>query len=153
LLLAPWGLDLARRAWRRRDATALAVIVAPPCAAIVHALYVVRVGGDFMHGRLLLPDLFAFLLPVATVYVKPGTAARWRALGLAALAGWALLCALFLRVPYPGAIGPWAIADERGFYARYRSDRHLIELSDYAGLAWMDLGFSMQHREGVLVID
>src|SRR5699024_6142371 len=33
--------------------------------AVVMLLYVTRVGGDFMHGRVLLPSLFLLLLPVS----------------------------------------------------------------------------------------
>jgi arabinofuranosyltransferase len=36
-------------------------------AALLHALYIVRLGGDFMHGRFLLPALFAFIAPVAVL--------------------------------------------------------------------------------------
>ncbi|MBS1838665.1 MAG: hypothetical protein JST64_13315, partial [Actinobacteria bacterium] len=35
--------------------------------AAVHAAWVVRVGGDFMHARLLLPDVLLCLLPVAAI--------------------------------------------------------------------------------------
>jgi arabinofuranosyltransferase len=34
---------------------------------LLHALYTIRVGGDFMHARLLLPTLFALVAPVAVV--------------------------------------------------------------------------------------
>src|SRR5699024_2752372 len=40
-----------------------AVIVMVGCA-LLHIVYVLRVGGDFMHGRMLLLPLFALLLPV-----------------------------------------------------------------------------------------
>ena len=33
-------------------------------AASLHVLYIIRVGGDFMHGRMLLLPLFALLLPL-----------------------------------------------------------------------------------------
>ena len=35
--------------------------------AIVHTLYVVKIGGDFMHGRMWLLPLFAFLMPIGVV--------------------------------------------------------------------------------------
>lgn len=38
--------------------------------ALVHFLYVIRVGGDFMHGRMLLLPLFAILLPVSVVPIS-----------------------------------------------------------------------------------
>ena len=36
-------------------------------AALLHGLFLVRVGGGFMHGRLLLPTLFGLLLPVSAL--------------------------------------------------------------------------------------
>ncbi|MDU7512716.1 MAG: hypothetical protein E7K57_08590, partial [Corynebacterium sp.] len=38
--------------------------------ALIHTLYVLRVGGDFMHGRMLLLPLFAALLPIFVVSVR-----------------------------------------------------------------------------------
>jgi len=34
-------------------------------AALVHALYITAIGGDYMHGRLLLPAFFALALPAS----------------------------------------------------------------------------------------
>ena len=54
-----WALRLSSR-------EKLVAAVAVGCGAL-HLLYVVRVGGDFMHGRMVLLPLFALLLPVAAV--------------------------------------------------------------------------------------
>lgn len=48
----------------RTPGTATALIL---LAAALHTTYVLRVGGDFMHGRMLLLPLFAALLPVLVV--------------------------------------------------------------------------------------
>ncbi|MFE5332680.1 hypothetical protein ACFRCG_40500 [Embleya sp. NPDC056575] len=82
----------------------------PVLCGLATLLYVVRVGGDFMHARMLLPGLFLLLLPILMV-----PASRLAIPAVAALAAWALLCASALRVPYD-RIGPAGIADERGFY-------------------------------------
>ena len=58
---------------------------------VVHATYVVRVGGDFMHARLLLPSLFALCVPVAVVPL-----ARRHLVALAVVP-WALVCGIWLR--------------------------------------------------------
>src|SRR5207253_2837759 len=52
---------LVARGERRQVALAVA------CAAggLVHLLYVARVGGDFMHARMVLPGLTAIVAPVA----------------------------------------------------------------------------------------
>lgn len=48
----------------QRPATAITILVV---CALLHFIYVIRVGGDFMHGRMLLIPLFAILLPVSLV--------------------------------------------------------------------------------------
>jgi arabinofuranosyltransferase len=55
------ALKQAQR-WR-----ALLVVASFALGAVVDAVYIVRVGGDFMYARLLLPSLFAFVAPVAVV--------------------------------------------------------------------------------------
>ena len=58
---------------------------------ILHVVYIVRVGGDFMHARLLLPGFVAFAAPVAVVPLR----ARY---ALAALVlPWALVCLGWFR--------------------------------------------------------
>ncbi|MBZ8176646.1 hypothetical protein GSS88_02385 [Corynebacterium sp. 3HC-13] len=47
------------------------------CSAL-HVLYVIRVGGDFMHGRMLLIPLFAALLPIMVLPVVPLSASSRR---------------------------------------------------------------------------
>ncbi|WP_406289729.1 hypothetical protein [Embleya sp. NBC_00896] len=97
------GID--RAGWAR-----ITVYAVPVLCGIAMQLYVVRVGGDFMHGRMLLPGLFMLLLPILLVPVN-----RIALPAAAVLIGWALVCAIAFRVPYTG-IGPRAIADERAFY-------------------------------------
>lgn len=58
-------------------------------AAIAHALYVLRLGGDFMHARMLLIPLFAILLPVMLVRVDSLT----RAAAAAGVTAWAVTVA------------------------------------------------------------
>jgi arabinofuranosyltransferase len=118
LVLAPAVLR-AWRSGRRRVAVGLAAL---PVGGLLDGVYVVRVGGDYMHGRLLLPALFALLVPVAaaplpalrTVRALPrpriegrGLASRLRS--AEALAGgaavatlvWAVVCAASLRPGTP----------------------------------------------------
>lgn len=95
LLFVPAALILlaiapqVRRLPRRR----LVAIAVLPVAALVHVVVVIRVGGDYIHGRLLLPSLFALVAPVAMVPIRRNLAA----VPVLALAVWAALCAGFLR--------------------------------------------------------
>ena len=71
------GVPFVVRAWRAGDRRGLVALGALPLLGLADGLYVVRLGGDYMHGRLLLPALFALLTPLAAV---PVTRTR-RALG------------------------------------------------------------------------
>ncbi|HEX5947048.1 MAG TPA: hypothetical protein VFY82_12255, partial [Acidimicrobiales bacterium] len=66
------------RAWRAADRRGLVALGALPLLGAADAVYVVRVGGDYMHGRMLLPALFALVAPVAAVPVTR-VAGIWRA--------------------------------------------------------------------------
>jgi arabinofuranosyltransferase len=76
------------RARHRRRAAVVATFVA--CGAM-NVLYVVAVGGDYHHGRMFLPPLFALCAPVAVV-----PAARRQVVGLV-VAAWALAAVVCLR--------------------------------------------------------
>ena len=78
----------ATRRTRATHATATYLVV-----ALLDAAYVVYVGGDYLHARLLLPAFFAFCAPVATV---PATR---RHLGALILAPWVAVAVLSLRPP------------------------------------------------------
>ncbi|HEX4824251.1 MAG TPA: hypothetical protein VFV19_08040 [Candidatus Polarisedimenticolaceae bacterium] len=97
-------------------------------AASLHALFVVRVGGDFMHARMLLIPLFCALLPAAAVRVSGK-----RVIAAAAVVLWAVVCAAALRVSYPGKIGGEGIADERGYYVNTTHRANPVEADDYLG--------------------
>jgi arabinofuranosyltransferase len=131
-LLWLWARDW--RADRRGGRRALAFVAAAPVfAAAVHALFVVKVGGDFMHARLLLPSLFAVLMPVAVVAMP---ARRAGAVLAGAVVVWALVCAVALRVSYSdvevGEVPPGEIVDERSYYAKLAGGvRNPVEVEDY----------------------
>ncbi|MGC0420460.1 hypothetical protein [Embleya sp. AB8] len=105
---APNGLHpraIDRAAWTR-----ITVFAVPTLCGSAMLLYVIRVGGDFMHARMLLPGLFVLLLPILLI-----PANRLAVPAVTALTAWAVVCAIAFRVPYDG-IGPKGIADERAFY-------------------------------------
>lgn len=79
-----------RREHRNRT---LLVVGAFLVGGLVLAVYIVRVGGDFMHARLLLPALFTLLAPVAVVPATKKFAAA------ALVVPWALLVIVALRFP------------------------------------------------------
>ncbi|WP_218156778.1 hypothetical protein [Amycolatopsis saalfeldensis] len=113
---------LFRRLPARRD---LVVAFAPVAAGLLHLVYVVKVGGDYMHARMLLPALFLLLLPILVI-------PRSRRLGAVTMviALWAALSAGFLRYPAPdGSVRP--IDDERAYYAAWTGRPNPTDSGDY----------------------
>jgi arabinofuranosyltransferase len=82
-------------AWMRRAAMRRGqfVVAAFVVGALLDALYIVRVGGDFMHARLLLPSLFMLAAPVAVV---PATR---RFVGALLVVPWCFVVIVALRFP------------------------------------------------------
>ena len=121
------------------------VTVAFLVVALVMLLYVTRVGGDFMHGRVLLPSLFLILLPVSVVPLPVGpargsadasvrrvavpvTAAAWLV-----VIGWAVTVQV-VEDPFreePESITSAGIVDERQFYIQRTGHRHPLLADDY----------------------
>ncbi len=61
--LAVVAVALVVRAVEVRDRAANIVVIALVAAGLLHGGYIVATGGDYMHGRLLLPALFAIAAP------------------------------------------------------------------------------------------
>lgn len=120
-----------------------AVVAFMLVSGVLQAVYWIRQGGDFMHGRVLLTPLFCLLAPVAVIplmlpdkrrmargagYLYAGaTSVLWLA-----VAGWALWAAHSpgmgsdaTRVTYTG------IVDERRFYAQATGHAHPLTAADY----------------------
>ncbi|MFI6941914.1 hypothetical protein ACIBI4_21795 [Streptomyces sp. NPDC050418] len=115
---------------RTRTQVPLVPVLAPVVAGALCWAYVIKVGGDFMHARMLLPGLFLMLLPV---FLAP--ASRATALASVGVAVWAALCAGALRIDYEGRVGPGGIADERGVYVAQNADPHPLHHT-FAGAPW-----------------
>ncbi|MDJ1137607.1 hypothetical protein [Streptomyces iconiensis] len=88
------------------------LVAAPVVAGLLSAFFVVKIGGDFMHGRMVLPALFLGMLPVFLMpYRRP----------VAVLAGtvgvWAVVCVALLRPPLDSPDSR-LVFDSRTLYAR-----------------------------------
>lgn len=82
-----------------------------------------------MHGRFLLPGVFAVVLPAALIRVGRRSAASL--LSVAVLVAWASWAGPWLRTQ-EGEVGPRGIADERGFWVRRATDKTPVTLGSYA---------------------
>ncbi len=76
---------------RNGERRALLVIGAFLLGAVLVGVYIVRVGGDYLHARLLLPSIFALVAPVAVVPLRRRTA--WALLVIP----WAFWCGIAVR--------------------------------------------------------
>ncbi|MDO5500313.1 MAG: hypothetical protein Q4F67_11620, partial [Propionibacteriaceae bacterium] len=113
------------RGWAaERDRARIALTVAVPVAGLLHATYIVRVGGDFMHARFLLPATVAIVLPIAA-YPLRRTAGRITIVFLTAVLLWAITVAAGPRTRYEliqtanefsGRPPELGIANERGWW-------------------------------------
>ncbi len=74
----------------------LAALLALPVAGALNAAYIIAMGGDYVHARLLIAPFFAACVPVATVPL-----ARKYLISLAVIP-WAMVCALSFRSPDGG---------------------------------------------------
>lgn len=123
LLLTVVVLAFRRSPFRARTALVAAV---PIVSGLMLAVYVTRVGGDFMHGRMLLPALFCLLTPIMVVPLT-----RWTLVPLLATAVWATASLTSFRPAYGESLGPHQIANERLYYVLLLDNPHPVTAEDY----------------------
>lgn len=112
-------------------------------SGLLQALYWVRQGGDFMHGRVLLAPLFCVLAPVAVIPVAipdgkdfSKETGYWLAGAVSVLwlgvAGWSLWAANSPGMGYDATHVTYSgIVDERRFYAQATGHAHPLTAADY----------------------
>lgn len=133
-LLAPLALAVAVLAdelserFGRADRVELLVMLAPWLSGLFYIVYVLRVGGGFMHGRMWLPPLFFLLAPIACVQLQVSRPKTWRIVAAALVCVWALVVSTQVRVDRENEHG---IGDERGWYARQAKVKNPVFVEDY----------------------
>ncbi|MEV6274646.1 flagellar motor control protein ZomB [Nocardia sp. NPDC051832] len=123
------------REWLRSPGAVVTMVIA---AGLLLTVYALRVGGDFMHGRMLLPQLFLLLLPVAVIPIRLPEAGRRVSWALAGILiawigtlGWALFAAGTTAIKTGTVIRPSGIVDERIYYVLNTGHDHPIRAEDY----------------------
>ncbi len=129
--------------WQRGSRLVLLVAIAPVIGGFLDSIYVIRVGGDFMHARMLLPGFFSIFAVVWIGRPRAGTAI-FPSLGVGTIV-WAALCLVSLRYTVPG-IGPNMVANERQFYVNITGSAHPISPSDYPTFSWYTAGLTLRRR-------
>ncbi|RDH77561.1 hypothetical protein DVS77_15980 [Mycolicibacterium moriokaense] len=136
---APYGYGRLARMVQSPPAVVLFVVG----SGLLQAVYWIRQGGDFMHGRVLLTPMFCMLAPVAVIPVllpdgeKFSRGIGYQLAGVTsvlwlAVIGWSLWAANSpgmgsdaTRVTYTG------IVDERRFYSQATGHPHPLTAADY----------------------
>ncbi|MEV0249914.1 flagellar motor control protein ZomB [Nocardia sp. NPDC050712] len=123
------------REWLRSPGAVVAMVL---FAGLLLTVYALRVGGDFMHGRMLLPQLFLLLLPVAVIPVtlpERGRPITWALAGIVlawvVTMGWALFAAGTTAIKSGTTIRSSGIVDERIYYVLNTGHDHPIRAEDY----------------------
>ncbi len=117
--------------WRAGDRMGVLLVVTPIVAGMTDLVYVVFVGGDYMHARLLLPAFFGICLPLSasarqirSVMVIP----------LVGIAAWAVVCVGWLRYgATTGSLDPHVvfISNERNNWVAATGVAHPVTTADY----------------------
>ncbi len=132
-LAVPFVVVPARAWWRRKDRIGVVILATPIVAGLADVVYVVHVGGDYMHARLLLPGFFSLCLPV---YVTVRRARSILAVPLLGIAVWAVVCGAWLRFVPPRVVSlnPQTvfISNERNNWITATGNSHPITAQDYA---------------------
>jgi len=81
--VAVLGFAFAKRSGLRRPG--VVAVLAMPVAGALHALFMTKTGGDYLHARLLLPSLFMLLAPIAALPRR-----RWLAAPIVVIGIWAI---------------------------------------------------------------
>ncbi len=132
-----------RSHWANIVQSPTAVVVFMFVSGLVQAVYWIRQGGDFMHGRVLLAPLFCVLAPISVIPVVlpsgmravrgPGyllagaTAVFWLA-----VVGWSLWAANSPGLGYDATrVTSSGIVDERRFYSQATGHAHPLTAADY----------------------
>lgn len=137
--------------WRRTGQVVAASVVVP---ALLHALYIVWIGGDYMHGRFWLVPTLALAAPLAAVPLPrtslwttapSARSAQLRLGAVAAVAVWAVVCAVSLRAPQLDLGDHHSIDDQRALLTSPAAraagaSAHPVELDDqpYAAVVRAD---------------
>ncbi|WP_253782232.1 flagellar motor control protein ZomB [Nocardia amikacinitolerans] len=123
-------------AWLRSPAAVVTLVLV---SGFLLTIYALRVGGDFMHGRMLLPQLFLLLLPVAVIPLRlPEGGLRTVNWSFAVILiawlgtlGWALFASGTTAIKTGTKISSSGIVDERVYYVLNTGHDHPIRAEDY----------------------
>jgi arabinofuranosyltransferase len=149
------------RWWRTGDHIGVVVLLTPIAAALADTLYVVHLGGDHMHARLLLPAFLALCIPL---YVEVAQLRSLLVIPLLGIVAWSVTSAGWLRWDSGGLYGEvfgtvHGIANERNIWIAETGKRNPITTADWRSYGLPGHGYdvtaavmSRQKRQGMFVV-
>lgn len=125
----------------RRHGLALAALC---IGGVAHIVTVWRVGGDFMHARLLLPGFFAVFSSFAVVSLPCSRVLRASmAAGALIWCGWVAMCA---RTPYGLNLSSTGIANERLWHTLRAGVKRPLTAAGYRNHFFVDVAKNLRHK-------
>jgi len=128
LIVLPLIVPRVSRWWGAGDRLGVALLLTPAAAGLVDTLYVVHLGGDYMHARLLLPAFLALSLAVYVDLDQLRTIGRWLVVGVLL---WCIICAGWLRFSPIPTQPVHFIDNERSLWIFETGRAHPITAADY----------------------
>ena len=129
------------RWWRGGDRLAVAVLLTPVVAGTLDWLWVVYVGGDYMHARLLLPGFFAFCI---APFVPTGSLRSLLAVPAIGVVVWSVVAGGWLRFDASHAFfdQEHGISNARDFWIANLDNGHPITPADWSRWSVPALGYA-----------
>ncbi len=105
---------------------------------LFHITYVVFIGGDFMHGRFLLPSFFSIFISIPSI---PLNKTHFYNFLIGSAVTWCIICGILLRIPYKNT-NRYGITNERAHYIACASIRNPVKIVDYKKCGLYGLGMN-----------
>lgn len=105
---------------------------------LFHITYVVLIGGDFMHGRFLLPGFFSVFISTP---LTPLNKTNLYNILVSSIITWCIICSIILRTNYK-EINTYGIANERGCYVECSKLKNPVKITDYKECGLYSLGIN-----------
>jgi len=134
-LLLPLTITLmatARDFSRHNDRNIRLLLLALPAGGMLNLAYIIAIGGDYMHGRLLLPGVAAIIAPVSMQVMNFSQSRRHKAryAGIAIVMVWACWSGLFARA-VPEGVNVFRFLDERAHMVSMSQRNNPVTIEDY----------------------
>lgn len=109
-------------------------------AALLHVVYITKVGGDFMFGRFLLAPIFAMILPLAVIPIRAEALRSWVGVGTSTMLVWTFYAGGTVQAQRFHGHG---VQDERFIYTGWVPSGSTLRPWEWAGFSFYEHGFAV----------